>query len=87
MTYFRNTVEADETLAAYVNESTRYKMIGRLTTGSVDGTQTDRPSSFVQAGHKAKAEYPSANDGHDPMKLCGRRPSVPTVKVMNNCRT
>jgi hypothetical protein len=36
-TYFRNTFVADVTLAAYVNESMRYRVMGRLNTGSATG--------------------------------------------------
>jgi hypothetical protein len=87
ITHFRKTVEADETLAAYVNASTRYKMMGRLAIGSAGGTQIDSSSPSVQAGHKAKTEYASTDYWHDPMELRGRGPSVPTVKAVNNRQT
>ena len=61
-------------------------MMGRLVVGSVI-TPTDSPSSSVQAGHKAKSEYSGTDDGHDPMDLCRRRPSVPSVKVVRTCQT
>jgi hypothetical protein len=37
-THFRNTFVADVTLAAYVNESMRYRVMGRLEIGSAIGT-------------------------------------------------
>ena len=37
-TYFRSTVVADVTLAAYVNASMRYKVMGRLEVELVVGT-------------------------------------------------
>ena len=85
-THFRNTVAADVTLAAYVNASMRYRVMGRLRIGLAIGTISNRSPS-LQAGHKAEAEDPSTNDGHDPMDLGISGPSIPTVKPVRNCQT
>lgn len=82
--YFLNTVVADVALAAYVNESTRYRVMGRLGVGSAVSTLIDSSSSSLQTGHQAKAIDPGADDGHDPMKFSSSRPPIPTVKVVNN---
>jgi hypothetical protein len=82
-THFRNTFVADVTLAAYVNASTRYKVMGRLNVGSAVSPQISSSRQSLQAGHKAKAVYPSANDGHDPVDLSSSGPSVPAVKIVN----
>jgi len=78
-------VAADVTLAAYVNESMRYRVIGRLRIGSAIGTPPGTcPSS--QAGHKAEADDSGANDGHNPMDPSLGRPPVPTASVVSNCQ-
>ena len=84
-THFRNTFVADVALAAYVNESMRYRVMGRLGIGSAIGTLASDLSSSSQAGHKAKAINSSTNDGHDPMNPSISRPSIPTVKFVSDC--
>ena len=84
--YFLNTVVADVALAAYVNESTRYRVMGRLKIGSAVNTPIDSSSLPLQTRHEAKAIDPGADDGHDPMEFGSRRPSIPTAKVVNDCQ-
>ena len=85
-THFRNEFVADMALAAYVNESTRYRTMGRLGMGSTVGTSIGNLSSSSQACHKAKAENSSTNDGHDPVDLSLSRPSIPTAEFVGNCQ-
>jgi hypothetical protein len=85
-THFRNTFVADVMLAAYVKESTRYRVMGRLGTGSAVGTSIDNSSSSLQAGHQAKAKNSGTNYGHDPMDLSMSRPPIPTAESMSNCQ-
>jgi len=85
-THFRNTFVADVTLAAYVNESMRYNVMGRLGIGSANGTSISSLGPSSQASHKAETEYSSTNDGHNPVDLGVRRPSIPAVRIVRNCQ-
>ena len=84
-THFRNTFVADVTLAAYVNESIRYKVMGRLGIGLATDTSINSWSSSSQTSHKAEAENSSTDDGHNPMDLSMSRPSIPTARTVRNC--
>jgi len=85
-THFRNTFVADVTLAAYVNESMRYRVMGRLKGESTRQHFNRLVSPSLQACHKTEAIYSSTNDGHDPVDLGLSGPSIPSAKVVNNFR-
>ena len=85
-TDFRNTVVADMTLAAYVKASIRYRVMGRLGSGSEVYTFINSLNLSSQAGHETKTVYPGTDYGHYPVNLSVRRPSIPTIRLVSNRR-